>query len=87
MKFDFNKTCFFKKDLTNTYENQYLCPATASSTASRRNSSYIFRLKLSRRKNDQKRYSVFISAVPNPQCLRCFRHDMRHFVYTCTEIM
>jgi len=48
----------------------YLYPEAASSTASCRNSSYILWLKCWRRKNDQNRNNVFISAdwpMPNRQ--------------------
>ena len=41
--------------------SSYLYPSFPSSTTSCLNSSYIFLLKWSRRKNDQKRNSVFIS--------------------------
>lgn len=44
-----------------TGQGSHLYPSFPSSTTSCLNSSYIFLLKWSRRKNDQKRKSVFIS--------------------------
>ena len=60
----------------------YLYPCTASSQARVLNSSYIFRLKFSRRKNDQNRNRVFISCdFPGPTR---FRSGKKRHIYSNT---